>query len=572
MPKNYLRYEQLRAFGSIYSSTGNCVFDATAKLAVCPALENVAIWHLRQGTQVGIFRAEDNKARVTRIIRAPKSFNERVFAVGYEDGTIRLWNLDSHECIMRLNGHKSAITTLRFNQEGTLLASGSKDTDIILWDVIAETGLHKFKGSKDQVTDLVFLHDDGKAKFLISSSKDTIIRVWDLLSLHCIETVIGHRSEVWSICLLKNESVLVSGSSEAELKVWSVDKEALAAKLKIQENSEMQADDQEMDLKGNLGIKLVGHVDRSSKERVASLMVDYDDTYLACHSGGSTVEFFAIRNREDMKKLLKKRQKKMNEGETAEVTAVDYLLSKRVYKSKFKISSFDFYPKSSDSLRFLLGYTDNSVGQLKLTESLEIESEATVDHQGHRSDIRTIAVSSDDSMILTACDLVIKLWNTTTGNCIRTLPSTGGKPTSSLFLPGNKHVIIATRDGTLDLYDCQSCTLLESIAAHSGPIWSIDMRPDKGGIASGGDDKTVKFWDFGAVEDLNYSKTSRRLTLFHMRTLELSDEVRCVKYSPDQKIIAVALLDSTVKVFYHDTLKFFLSLYGHKVCLYFPVF
>jgi len=45
----------------------------------------------------------------------------------------------------------------------------------------------------------------------------------------------------------------------------------------------------------------------------------------------------------------------------------------------------------------------------------------------------------------------------------------------------------------------------------------------------------------------------------------MSDEVLAVKYSPNGKLLAVSLLDSTVKVFYQDSLKFFLSLYGHKV-------
>jgi U3 small nucleolar RNA-associated protein 12 len=45
----------------------------------------------------------------------------------------------------------------------------------------------------------------------------------------------------------------------------------------------------------------------------------------------------------------------------------------------------------------------------------------------------------------------------------------------------------------------------------------------------------------------------------------MSDDVLCVKYSPDNKLIAVALLDSTVKVFHEESLKFFLSLYGHKL-------
>ena len=45
----------------------------------------------------------------------------------------------------------------------------------------------------------------------------------------------------------------------------------------------------------------------------------------------------------------------------------------------------------------------------------------------------------------------------------------------------------------------------------------------------------------------------------------MTDDVLSVRYSPNGKLLAVALLDSTVKVFYQDTLKFFLSLYGHKL-------
>lgn len=58
------------------------------------------------------------------------------------------------------------------------------------------------------------------------------------------------------------------------------------------------------------------------------------------------------------------------------------------------------------------------------------------------------------------------------------------------------------------------------------------------------------------------------MSLVHVRTLKMTDDVLSVRYSPNGKFLAVALLDSTVKVFYQDTLKFFLSLYGHKVRSY----
>lgn len=115
-------------------------------------------------------------------------------------------------------------------------------------------------------------------------------------------------------------------------------------------------------------------------------------------------------------------------------------------------------------------------------------------------------------------------------------------------------------------------------------MWSLHIRPDEQVLVSGSADKEVKFWEFerdAVPEDdvilfssilyvmLIYlcvqSQPKKSLTLVHTRTLKMSDDVLSVRYSPNGKLLAVSLLDSTVKIFYQDTLKFFLSLYGHKV-------
>jgi WD40 repeat protein len=71
---------------------------------------------------------------------------------------IRLWDFVKGTCEVVLNGHKSAVTALRYSKSGSLLASGAKDTDIVVWDVVGETGLYRLKGHRDQVTDLVSFH------------------------------------------------------------------------------------------------------------------------------------------------------------------------------------------------------------------------------------------------------------------------------------------------------------------------------------------------------------------------------------------------------------------------------
>ncbi len=68
---------------------------------------------------------------------------------------VRLWNLQSGTGDVTLSGHKGQVTALKYNQQGGLLASGAQDTDIIVWDVAAESGLYRLRGHQDQVTDLV---------------------------------------------------------------------------------------------------------------------------------------------------------------------------------------------------------------------------------------------------------------------------------------------------------------------------------------------------------------------------------------------------------------------------------
>jgi U3 small nucleolar RNA-associated protein 12 len=82
-----------------------------------------------------------HRAEVTCIMRSPRP---DVFAVGYADGSIRLWSASSATATTVLNGHKKAVTALAFDTSGTRLASGSQDTDLIVWDVVAEAGMFRY--------------------------------------------------------------------------------------------------------------------------------------------------------------------------------------------------------------------------------------------------------------------------------------------------------------------------------------------------------------------------------------------------------------------------------------------
>jgi U3 small nucleolar RNA-associated protein 12 len=124
-------------------------------------------------------------------------------------------------------------------------------------------------------------------------------------------------------------------------------------------------------------------------------------------------------------------------------------------------------------------------------------------------------------------------------------------------------ILVGTKEGNLELYDIGSSALVHKVeAAHGGPIWSLQVHPSGKQVITGSSDKAVKMWDFVVKETADLQKT---ITLKHVRTLKMTDDILSIRISPDSRLLAVATLDFTVKVFYLDTLKFFLSLYGHKV-------
>lgn len=123
------------------------------------------------------------------------------------------------------------------------------------------------------------------------------------------------------------------------------------------------------------------------------------------------------------------------------------------------------------------------------------------------------------------------------------------------FVPGDRHVLAGLKDGKLLILDIGAGDILEEIPAHSTELWSICLQPNMRGCVTGGGDSTVKFWQFELITDESSESKAKVLSLLHTKTLKLEESVLCVKISPNGKFIAVALLDSTVKIFFIDTFK-----------------
>jgi WD40 repeat protein len=59
----------------------------------------------------------------------------RLLASGSDDKTIKLWDVASGREVRTLSGHTSWVRSVAFSPDGRLLASGSYDGTIKLWDI-----------------------------------------------------------------------------------------------------------------------------------------------------------------------------------------------------------------------------------------------------------------------------------------------------------------------------------------------------------------------------------------------------------------------------------------------------
>jgi len=66
---------------------------------------------------------------------------------------------------------------------------------------------------------------------ILTASKDNFLKLWDLSTQHCIQTIVAH-SEIWSMDVDREQTFVLTGSGEGELKVWQIDNKALAEGLK----------------------------------------------------------------------------------------------------------------------------------------------------------------------------------------------------------------------------------------------------------------------------------------------------------------------------------------------------
>ncbi|CAF0914831.1 unnamed protein product [Rotaria sordida] len=584
LTKQYDRHAPEKVFGIIGSGNANNIallpttIKTSSRRIFVPACENVLLWDLKTHSQINKFVDETTLSTISKkkireeAIVVCVSPNGKHLAVGYQNGIIKIFSITQNETHVNFHGHKSTITTLTFTQDSATLISGSKDTDIIAWDLITEAGLYRLRGHKAPITKVIIM---ASQSVLISSSKDMTIKFWDMTIQHCFHTIVTHRTEVWSIALA-HDRYLITGCSDNELRFF-----ALRSTTTDEDdtftfppmNNEKTSEDQVP-----LHVQYLGSIIRKSKQRVSSLNVDNESRILACHGVESFGEFFRISTVDEIrtrlrKRLLKARKRKENGDEkNEEEIKIDWdisLIFTSLCEIKFdgKIRAMNLFMDTNITCKIIALTLNNKIDIHSLNiQDKTIEQLPSIEKSAHRTEVRCLAFSSDDMLIASGSGESLKIWNRHSCESIRTIPC--DYALCCMFLPGDHSVLIGCKNGSLQIASLDSASIIEIVQGHeeNQSVWAMCMTSDRQSFLTGGSDKKIQFWNFELKDEKenNSKKMRKRLSFEQKRSFDVGEDVLALKITPNNRYFVAALMDTTVKVFFMDSCQMFLSLYGHS--------
>jgi WD40 repeat protein len=122
-----------------------------------------------------------------------------------------------------LKGHRSTIAGVAFSRDGTLVASGSQDNTVRVWDVRTGDPVSDFMPHRGPIwyTTCVAFSPDGET--VVTGCDDRTARVWDVATAQPIGPLLTHESGVRMVAFFDDRKV-VTGTATGEVRFWDAER------------------------------------------------------------------------------------------------------------------------------------------------------------------------------------------------------------------------------------------------------------------------------------------------------------------------------------------------------------
>jgi WD40 repeat protein len=301
-----------------------------------------------------------------------------------------------------------------------------------------------FIGHTENVRQVAFTPDSAQ---LASASDDNTVKLWEVATGEESRTFFGHSAYVCCVAVSPDGQMLASGDISGAIKLWDI-------KL------------------GQEGVHLTD-VNADAHKGVDSVAFSPDGRRLAAGYDDQDVRIWDVTNGE-LKQTI--------------VTGQHSFISNVAF--------------SPDGRWLASGSGDGSVKVWDLTGADggngTSNSPRAIYQFDIGDDIHGVAFSPDGKLLAVGSyDQTVTLWNTSTGEKVRTMNGNASYVHAVAFSPDGRWLISGTHDNAVQVWEVATGKLVWTLAAHKGIVFSVAFSPNGRYFASAGGDNNIKLWSTG---------------------------------------------------------------------------